>query len=504
MLHTAKTATLVGIDAVLVDVEVDVAPGIPGFFLVGMPSAAVREAGVRVKAALKHVGYKLAPSRLTVNLSPADLRKEGAGFDLPIAAAVLGAAKLAKIKRDDLLMTGELTLDGALRPIRGALSLAQAARREGLAGVLVPRANAREAALVDGIEVYGVDSVGEAMEVLAGSRQPSVVDRGALAVQPEHGVDFSEVSGQLEAKLAAEIAAAGGHNLMLVGPPGAGKTMIARRIPTILPQASLDELIETTMVHSVAGLLGERAIVSSRPFRAPHHTCSPAGLVGGGGRPRPGEVSLAHNGVLFLDELPEFQRPALEALRQPVEEGCVSIVRAKQVVSYPARFSLVAAMNPCPCGYLGSEARTCTCSDGQAHRYQARLSGPLLDRFDLFAWLESVPTRTLLEAEPAESSQAVRERVETARERQLARYRGSEVRSNAQLAGSRLREHITLDDKSTCLLERYAKRYELGARAVHRSLKVALTVADLHGSERVGREHLAVALSMQRHRLLAG
>ncbi len=351
MLSKLQTATVVGIDAVMVDVEVDVTGGMPGFFLVGLATGAMREGGVRIRAALGNSGFTWGSPRVTVNLAPADLRKDGASFDLPIALGVLGAKGLVKLERQDLLLAGELSLDGWLKPIRGALSLAEAARDAGLRGVALPEANAAEAALVAGVEVYGLKSLRQAVGFISGDLQLEPTGAGVPYPEAAAGVDFADVHGQQEARRAAEVAAAGGHNLILLGSPGSGKTMIARRLGTIMPHLSRREAIEATKVHSVAGLLGGRHLLAARPFRAPHHTCSSVGLVGGGARPRPGEVSLAHNGVLFLDELPEFQRGSLEALRQPVEDGRVTIVRSQQVVTYPARFMMVAAMNPCPQGY---------------------------------------------------------------------------------------------------------------------------------------------------------
>jgi magnesium chelatase family protein len=502
MLIKLNTATVVGINAIPVEVEVDVAKGLPGFHLVGLPVLAVREGAVRIRGALDNSDYKVGSMKVTVNLAPADVRKHGAAFDLPIAVGILASHEDIELHRPRLLIAGELSLDGRVKPIRGALSLAQSARRQKLDGIVVPRQNAAEAALVAGLPVYGVGTLREAVNLVGGKSRLAPLSSCPLETGPVrvNSVDFSEVSGQPEARRAAEVAAAGGHNLMLFGPPGSGKTMIARRLATILPPPTMEEAIETTMVHSVAGLLNGRPLVRERPFRAPHHTCSWAGLVGGGGQPRPGEVSLAHNGVLFLDELPEFQRHALEALRQPLEDGLVTVVRARHAVTYPARFMLVAAMNPCPCGYRGSGVRECTCGDRQAQRYIGRISGPLLDRFDLFVHVTPTGTRTLMDGAPGESSSDIAARVQRARERQQARFRSSRIHCNAQMSARQLRRHVPLAGASRSLLEHYAELHDLSARALHRTCKVARTVADLEGSDDVTDEHVTMALTLQQAR----
>lgn len=502
MLSKLHAATLVGVDAVPVEVEVDVSGGLPGFHLVGLPNGAIREGSVRIRAALVNSGFSLGPSRVTINLAPADLRKDGACFDLPIALGALVARGIVDLRRADLLIAGELALDGRLRPIRGALSLAEHARASGLAGIVVPRENAVEAALVGDLPVFAVESLQEAVAVIAGDRPPTPVKASYLPVsgEPIDGPDFVEVAGQPEARRAAEIAAAGGHNLMLVGPPGSGKTMIARRMGTILPPMTRGEAVDATRIHSVAGLRAGGGLLGHRPFRAPHHTCSTAGLVGGGSVPRAGEVSLAHHGVLFLDELPEFPRRTLEALRQPLEDGDVTIVRARQVVSFPARFMLVAAMNPCPCGYRGSEVRSCTCGESEVKRYAARISGPLLDRFDLFVRVRALPAATLLSAEQGETSADIAARVAAARARQIDRFGRAKITCNAQMSPRQLRHWVPLDAPSRMLLTAYADARGASARALHRACRVARTIADLDGEETVGEETLALALAFQQDR----
>jgi len=503
MLCKLETATVVGIEAIPVEVEVDASQGLPGFHMVGLPNGAVREGAVRIRAAVVNSGFDWSPAKITVNLAPADVRKDGAAFDLPIAVGVLVCRGKLALKRSDLLLAGELSMDGRVKPIRGALSLATAARRLGLTGIVLPADNAAEAALVEGIEVYAVRTLRQAVNLLAGVEELHATPRDLAlsAVEPEPaGVDLAEVRGQPEARRAAEVAAAGGHNLMLVGPPGAGKTMIARRLGTIMPPPAMEEAIETTMVHSVAGLLGQRAVLRQRPFRAPHHTCSAAGMVGGGTNPRPGEVSLAHNGVLFLDELPEFQRGVLEALRQPLEDGQVTIVRVRQAVTFPARFMLVAAMNPCPCGYWGSRERTCTCGLREARRYLARVSGPLLDRFDLFVQVAAVRTGDLLAQGESERSADVAARVARARERQQRRFARARIHCNAQMSARQVARHVPLEPSTRELLARYADAHGLSARALHRCCKVARTLADLQEQDAVDEEHLLLALTLQQAR----
>ena len=491
-----------GIDAVAVTVEVNIAGGGLGMYLVGLPDNAVKESEQRIRAAFENSGERMSGKKVVVSLAPADLRKEGAGFDLPIAVGILAA--MGRIDAGAVagtMFVGELSLDGSLKPVRGVLPVAVRARSEGLRRVVLPAENAAEAAVVDGIEVIGATTLRQVVGYLNGEAEiaPAVPadDEPFAAAATHYAEDFADVRGQTHVKRALEIAAAGGHNVIMVGAPGSGKTMLARRLPTILPPLSREEALETTKIHSVAGKLGaERGLLSQRPFRAPHHMTSQVALIGGGQSPQPGEVSLAHNGVLFLDELPEFGRSVLEVLRQPLEDKKIMVSRARYSVEYPANFTLVAAMNPCPCGYYNHPTKECTCPPGAVHRYMGRISGPLLDRIDLQVEVTPVAIGEISQVRPSEPSAAIRERVIRAREVQAERFRGVPgVHTNAMMNARMLREFCPLDQAARELLERAMVRLDLSARAYDRIVKVARTIADLEGTADIGAAHLAEAIN---------
>lgn len=493
--------TVVGIDAVTVTVEADITRGI-GMFLVGLPDNAVKESQERIRAAFENSGYRMSGRKIVINLAPADLRKEGSLFDLPIAIALLAASgQIESELLDKYMILGELSLDGTLRPIKGALPLTVRAASEGLRGVILPEENAREAAVVEGAEVIGVRSLAQVVAFLTGEEQIEPTHLDATEVfdyeSNRFGEDFADVKGQAQAKRALEIAAAGGHNVVMIGAPGSGKTMLARRMPSIMPPMTLSEALETTKIHSVAGKLGsERGLLAHRPFRAPHHLTSQVALIGGGTSPQPGEVSLAHNGILFLDELPEFGRNVLEVLRQPLEDKKITVSRAKYSVEYPANFSLIASMNPCPCGYYNHPTKECTCAAGAVHRYMNRISGPLLDRIDLHIEVTPVSLEELSSDRTEESSATIRERVVRARAIQTARFEGIEgVHTNAMMNSRMLREYCPLEASARTLLERAMERLNLSARAYDRIIKVARTIADLAGEEQIAPAHIAEAIT---------
>ena len=507
MLASLRSAAVIGVEALPVVVEVDVSFGLPVFTMVGLPDASVRESRDRVRTAIRNSGFEFPGHRITVNLAPADIRKAGASYDLPIALGVLAASGVIEPRLvHEIVLLGELSLDGAIQAIRGVLPVAVAAKREGKAAILLPRANAPEARVVDGLRVLAVDSLVEAVEALKLPPVPTVTEPnparfGVGAPDPSSAgdpqPDFADVIGQTMAKRALEIAAAGGHNVLLIGAPGGGKTMMARRLAGILPPLDFDEALDCTSVHSVAGTLPlGTALMHHRPFRAPHHTISEVAMVGGGSIPRPGEISLAHNGVLFLDELPEFDRRVLEALRQPLEEGRVIVARVARTSSFPARFMLVAAMNPCPCGFLGDRRRACRCTDPQIQRYASRISGPLRDRIDLVVEVPAVGSSVRENAGSigCESSSAIRRRVVEARHRQQLRFGQASQKLNRQLEGGELTEHCRVDGRTMHVLDAAIHKFCLSARGCDRVLRVSRTIADLAGCPSIATDHVAEAL----------